>query len=194
MENQSLTCPVCGGSEIDTAFERTEFPIAFGEAASLDLIVNHCRACGESGDFLAANDQAIEDAVAAAECRLAAKNIEFLADNGHTMASCERALGLAPRTMMRWKSGKLSDAAASLLKILRTFPWLVNVARANFSREVADQELRQHAVYARPRSAPHRGAAVRFHIGTFPETSERPIASPSGHAAESQGSTFELAS
>jgi transcriptional regulator with XRE-family HTH domain len=194
MEQQTLKCPVCGGANIETTIERREFPLAFGEAARLDVEVNRCRACGEMGDFLAVNDQSIEDALAAAEGRLAAKNIEALASQGFTMASCERALGLAPRTMMRWKSGKLSDAAGVLLKILRTFPWILNVARANFSRVVAEEELRRQAVYAKPRSAPDRSAALRFHNEPFSGATARAVTLPTAYASPSQGIALELAS
>jgi hypothetical protein len=191
MEQKSLKCPVCRGVDIETASELREYPLAFGEAARLDLVVNRCRSCGEIGDFLAVNDEPIENALAAAEGRLAAKNIEYLADQGYTMASCERALSLAPRTMMRWKSGQISDAAGVLLKVLRTFPWIVNVARANFSRVVADEQLRLHAVYAKPQSAPSRGAAVGLPSGSFSGTR---ITSPSARTSRDQGFALELPS
>lgn len=194
MEKESLKCPVCGTADIETTIERREFPLAFGEVARLDVEVNRCRACGEMGDFLAVNDQPIEDALAAAEGRLAAKNIESLTAQGFTMASCERALGLAPRTMMRWKSGKLSDAAGVLLKVLRTFPWILNVARANFSKAVAEEEMRRHALFAKPRSAPHRSAALGFPSGAFSGAPARPVASPTAHASPSQTIALELVS
>ena len=145
----TLKCPVCGSTDVDSEREPGEFELGFGESAKLDVIVNKCRVCQESGDFLAANDGPIEAAIAAAEDRLVGKNIDSLAAYGHTMASCERALGLAPRTMARWKSGHISDSAKVLLKILRTFPWILEVARSQFSRSVADAHLRQQAGYVR---------------------------------------------
>jgi hypothetical protein len=147
MSNQLLKCPVCGSTDIESGTEHREYPIGFGEVAKLDVVVNRCRSCQESGDFLAASDPAIEAAIVAAEDRLASKSIDVLAAQGYTMASCERALGLAPRTMGRWKSGHISESARVLLKILRTFPWVLEVAKSKFSQSAADHELRRHAAF-----------------------------------------------
>lgn len=145
MNTEALVCPMCGSTSVNTGSREEKIELALGEHAVLSVTENHCTACDERGDFLARNDAAIDAAIDAAEARLAARNIEVLAERGVTMAACERALGLAPRTMLRWKAGKLSDAAAALLKILRTYPWLINVARARFDQRVAETELVRHA-------------------------------------------------
>jgi hypothetical protein len=140
---------MCGSQNVATVPKEQDFPLAFGESVQLTLAENQCGQCGEEGDFLAANDPVIEAGIAAAESALACRNIATLAAQGWTMASCERALGLAPRTMARWKSGRLSDAAAALLKVLRTYPWILNVARTRFDRTAAERELAKRATYAR---------------------------------------------
>ena len=54
---------------------------------------------------------------------------------------------------------------------------------------VADEELRRHAVYAKPRSVPYGGLS-----GVYSGTRERPTASLSAHASAFQGAALELTS
>ena len=53
----------------------------------------------------------------------------------------ERALELPSRTIARWKGGEVSAATLALLRITRTFPWILEVADAHFDQSVANYRL-----------------------------------------------------
>jgi hypothetical protein len=99
--------------------------------------VDLCSACGTEGDFARENDAAL----AAAGKRSARAIIESLAADGFSMAYFERAFGLPQRTMARWKAGECSAGSLALLRVVRSYPWVLRVAERSFSEKVARQEL-----------------------------------------------------
>lgn len=56
--------------------------------------------------------------------------LELLGAHGMSMAYIERALDLPVGTAVRWKAGECSAAALALLRIITTFPWVVEVAES----------------------------------------------------------------
>lgn len=127
-----MNCPTCGSEEVASINESRTFPLAFGEKAEVPYVVNTCQRCQEQGDFDGVNDAIIEPIIRNAEAKLVARTIDELASHGLTMAYCERALGLAPRTMARWKNGNFSEAALVVLKMIKVCPALLEVARAHY--------------------------------------------------------------
>lgn len=57
------------------------------------------------------------------------------------MAYIERALRLPQRTLARWKTGECSAPAIALLRLVRTYPWLLAVADDSFNVLSARQTL-----------------------------------------------------
>lgn len=64
-----------------------------------------------------------------------------LVNQGHTLASMERALDLPNRTLSKWRTEGTSMAGVTLVRLLRTFPWLLNVAAHDYSQSVAFTEI-----------------------------------------------------
>ncbi|MFA5698302.1 MAG: hypothetical protein WC954_01035 [Sphaerochaeta sp.] len=63
-----------------------------------------------------------------------------LNEMGYSNALMERILGLPARTLARWKNEQSinpSAAAIALMRIIRTYPWILVVADAKFDEEVA---------------------------------------------------------
>jgi hypothetical protein len=101
--------------------------------------------CGESGDFADKNDSLIEAAVERLNSRAVEEIVQFLASVGLTMAYIERALELPQRTIMRWKAGEHSAAAVALLRLLRTYPWLLKVAECGFEKKYSQVVVLEQA-------------------------------------------------
>ncbi len=57
------------------------------------------------------------------------------------MAYVERALDLPARTVARWKSGEHSASALALLRVVATYPWMLEVAEHRFDLSVADAKV-----------------------------------------------------
>ena len=144
-----LTCPVCGSSDVETGTEKRTLTVPYGPSVTVSEVVHSCRACGTRADFTDANRGVVRAALAKAEAESALQMLSDLAEQGVTSAYLERALRLPPRTTNRWKDGELSAGALALLRMVRTYPWLLQVADADFSREAAAAGLasarRQHS-------------------------------------------------
>jgi hypothetical protein len=91
-----------------------------------------------SGDFAQQNESRVVDALEHAVRDSARAMIDQLADRGITMAYFERALQLPQRTLARWKDGGCAAAGIAVLRLIRTYPWLLRVADHGFS-EAASQ-------------------------------------------------------
>jgi hypothetical protein len=83
----------------------------------------------------------------------------------YSMAFVERALELPQRTMMRWKKGQLSDAAIALLRIIGTYPWIMDVADAKYD-----------SIYAQKRLT-IEGAKAMFHLAESANINQTIVAS-----------------
>jgi transcriptional regulator with XRE-family HTH domain len=94
-----------------------------------------------SGDFSGENDRRIAQALEAAVSMSAKGIIEQLSNRGVSMAYIERALRLPQRTLARWKTGEFSAPGIALLRLIRTYPWLLSVADDSFDPALARQTL-----------------------------------------------------
>jgi hypothetical protein len=103
-----------------------------------------CRNCDEGYQDDGATE-VVRQAIAEADKASLRLIIESLEKERVTMAYMERALGLAPRTIARWKAGETSAAGLALLRIVRTFPWILRVARARFDASAAQREVESAA-------------------------------------------------
>lgn len=141
----SSFCPACGSDSIETIKSKHTLPIVYGSDAEYDEILEKCLICGESGDFSGANDEQIVKALEIAKKESAVVMLEYLSNLGIKMSYMERALELPTRTMARWKGGELSAATLALLRIIRTFPWILEVADAHFDQSVAKYRVIEEA-------------------------------------------------
>ncbi|MDI6739292.1 MAG: hypothetical protein QME74_02895, partial [Candidatus Edwardsbacteria bacterium] len=67
---------------------------------------------------------------------------------GYSLAGIERALELPTRTLSRWKSGDFNASAGSLalLRILKTYPWIIDVADVKYNEFDAKSILIREAI------------------------------------------------
>jgi len=137
----TLSCPSCGSTNISVTKSPRTFSAPMGPAMPIEFETDTCNECGESGDFEKHNDEVIRDA----EQRSAAASVESLfemiAGHGCSMAYMERSLALPPRTLARWKAGGTSASGLALLRIVATYPWVLEVADARFSSRAASSKL-----------------------------------------------------
>ena len=141
------TCPSCGSKNIEVLSKDKVVSIPLSNALSYKATIDRCRDCDMKGDFLRVNETQINSLLEQGKKSSMESLINGLVrNNGYSMAYMERAFDLAPRTMMRWKDGKFSDSALALIRITSTYPWIVEVADAQYNPTYAKKRLIEEGV------------------------------------------------
>ena len=147
MENKPAQpqCPACGSHDIRSEPATRAINLPSGKTEQVPIYQDTCLSCGEVGDFSDRNDALIKAALKQAEVAAVENSIQFLSSLGLTMAYVERVLGLPQRTIMRWKAGEYSAAAIALLRIVRAYPWLLQVAENHFDERFSQKIVVEQA-------------------------------------------------
>lgn len=140
-----IQCPACGSKEYSTKATEKGIPIPYGPDAKFFELIYTCSKCKESGDFTGENDKVIEAELASAYATSTKKIINDLAAIGITVAYIERVLRLSFGSIKRGAAIGFDSAQVALLQILRTYPWILEVAEQKFNSEVAKTALIKEA-------------------------------------------------
>ena len=143
-------CPSCGSNNIEQEVCKHRLPVPYGKPAEWDEHIMHCKDCDEKGDFDNLNDDLVEFAIKKSKDQSVNAILDRLSDLGIKIAYIERALELPSRTISRWRSGKYSASSLALLRTIRTFPWILDVADANFDKKFAEKKIIEqtwHLIY-----------------------------------------------
>ncbi len=141
MDDNELICPFCGSRETKIEKETEERKLPFGPTFSYETTMRTCAQCQESWDSGEVGDESYETALAEAEIQSIEEIIEYLNQHGNSMAYIERALELPQRTLVRWKSKGGTKSGIALMRMIRNFPWLLDIAKNNYDKNIAVDEL-----------------------------------------------------
>lgn len=130
-----IECPVCGSSDVKILNEVGHGQLTLGPAFEYNSNMHKCQSCDEQGDFTGENDALYLESLKTAQKELQKSIIEDLGNMGMSMAYIERALELPQRTLARWKNGDHSAANLALLRILKSMPWIVDIADHSFQQQ-----------------------------------------------------------
>ena len=130
-------CPWCGSDDVVTEKLADAIAVPYGPSVQFFAITNTCNHCGEAGDFESVNDAAITRAKESSITASVSFMLDDLSKNNCTMAYMERSLGLPARTIARWKAEGSSAAPVALLRMVTTFPWLLEVADNKYDPHLA---------------------------------------------------------
>ena len=143
----TMKCAYCGASEVlELEGERQLFDV-FAGVKSVKTAILQCQVCGFEEDCT--DDSVLAEAEAALAKAAVVAIINDLNEMGHTNVDLERIMRLPARTLARWRNDPSimpSSAALTLLKIVRTFPWLLEVMECSYDREKAKVIHLAHAV------------------------------------------------
>lgn len=144
---EQVICSYCGKDNVSIEEHAIELSEPYGGSSTVKIKEKVCNHCGfiEDDD---SNDLVIKKELEVLKRISMVKVIDALNSMGHTTASMERALGLPARTIARWKNEEsMSPSAAgiALMRIIRTFPWILAVADTQFDHVVARGLLLQNA-------------------------------------------------
>ena len=145
MEKHTNICPECDGS-MSAFYEKQEKVTApFGIGKSYVEKISTCTECGyeisddpEGTGYRALYEKSVAESIPAI--------LEKLRKSGYSMVAVERILELPFRTLSRWKTcGKPSAGGTALLRLLATFPWLLEVSDNNYDNTFAETLLMMEA-------------------------------------------------
>lgn len=135
------SCPLCGSDDLTSDVSEKIMSEPFGGEKIVKIVNYKCNSCGESGDFFNDNEEIINDTLDLLKQESAKNIINDFGLNKISMAAIERALELPQRTLTKWKNGRTKPSATviALLKFLRLFPWLLEVAENKFDYNIAEE-------------------------------------------------------
>lgn len=125
-------CPACGSNNIKIKITKDMVYTPYGPPVIYSIIDNSCCDCGEIGDFGEENESSIEAAIIKSKNESVGAMLYHLSSIGISDVYFERALRLPAQIVTEWKLGELSPASLALLRIIRTFPWILEIADKNF--------------------------------------------------------------
>lgn len=146
MENK--LCSYCGGHDVTVVDKPYTLSEPYGGEAIIQSHVFLCNTCGFLADDSEYNDPLIQEGLAGLKRQAMINILTELNSLGLSNASMERTLGLPTRTLARWKNEpalKPSAAALALMKIIRTFPWILAVADQRYDQKSAQAMVLQQA-------------------------------------------------
>jgi DNA-binding transcriptional regulator YiaG len=134
-------CPVCGSDRLESVVSKETIHGDMGKELILDRTHERCLECDSEGDFFNENEKITENALSALNETYIDEVLNFFDEKKISYAGIERAVGLPQRTLTKWKSRNSTPTSAgiALLKYLRTFPWLIEVAENKFDFNIAQK-------------------------------------------------------
>ncbi len=146
--SQQINCPVCGSTDISSSEYNELVSESYGGSREIGLFQNFCNSCETPGDFENRNDEIIQSTIDELKAKAVVHILNDFVENGFSLSAMERALELPQRTLAKWKNtGKPSAAGVSLLKFIRCFPWLLDVAEHKFEFQSAQKIFVSTAYY-----------------------------------------------
>ena len=144
---EKVICTYCGKDAVSIEEHEIELSEPYGGSSTVKIKEKVCSHCGFVEDD-GSNDLVIQKELSVLKRTSMVNVLDELNAMGHTTASMERALGLPARTIGRWKNERSMSPSASaiaLMRIIRTYPWVLAVADMQFDHEAARKILLQHA-------------------------------------------------
>lgn len=131
------TCVVCGLTNVNVVEVKRSYAAPFGPDVEYTNKIAACPDCGTNVDL--SDPDIFPNAVAESESKSIGMILDYLVSRGFTHAAIERALELPDRAVSNWKCKEaVSSSSRALLRILRAFPWVIDVADKNFDPEITD--------------------------------------------------------
>lgn len=141
-----LKCPFCGSDDIKIKKTVQEEKLPLDQEFSYEKVTHVCNQCGESGEFSDENDKAYLEAREVAIKYSLESILSNFSEKGFSLVYIERALDLSHRTLSRWKSQGISASGLALMRMIHTFPWLLEVADKDYDRGYANKKLVNQAM------------------------------------------------
>jgi len=135
-----MKCPVCD-STLSSKKILKEATLPSGDKFSYKEPNQVCISCGFEGNLTGKDEDYVKSEKIALKNAIK-KIVNNLQNKFKNLLYIERTLDLPRRTLSRWKtSGESSTSSLLLLKMIETFPFLLDVAEKKFDAKYANKAL-----------------------------------------------------
>ncbi|MHC6203551.1 hypothetical protein ACYULU_10200 [Breznakiellaceae bacterium SP9] len=144
----TIECPICGSANLEKNISNEILKGDLGKETSYNKISYKCLDCDSEGDFLKENTDVINFALDTLKKDYVKSTLDYFIENKISFSSIERILSLPQRTLTKWNNDVSQPTAAgiALLKFLRLFPWLLDVAEHSYDYD-ASQKIFLHSAF-----------------------------------------------
>jgi len=134
-------CPECGSEAIIENKKNISIKEPFADEVNIEINENICSSCGSQGDFFNQNETLIEETIKNLKQESIKNILNDFIDNKISMSSIERALEMPQRTLTKWKNSTNypSSAGIALMRFIKLFPWLLEVAENKYDYNEAQK-------------------------------------------------------
>jgi len=134
-------CPECGSEAIIENKRNISIKEPFADEVNIEIKQNVCASCGSQGDFFDQNETLIEETIKNLKQKSIKNILNDFTDNKMSMSSIERALEMPQRTLTKWKNSTNypSSAGIALMRFIKLFPWLLEVAENKYNYNEAQK-------------------------------------------------------
>jgi len=134
-------CPACGSIDIIDEKKNIFIKEPFGGQDIIEIHENICSICGSRGDFFNQNETLIDETIKKLKQRSIESILNDFIDSKMSMSSIERALEIPQRTLTKWKNrtNVPSSAGVALMRFIKLFPWLLEVAENKYDYNEAQK-------------------------------------------------------
>lgn len=144
---EKLICPACGSENLTKKEYEDLVCESLGESKLVQKVLYICNDCESEGDFFNENEAIIKNSLVELKNQLATSILDGLNKHRISLSAMERALELPQRTLTKWKTGASNPTASgiAMLKFLKLFPWLLEVAENKFDFNLSQKIFLSHA-------------------------------------------------
>ena len=134
-------CPACGSIDIIEEKKSILIKEPFGGQDNIEVHENICSVCGSRGDFFNQNEPLIEETIKKLKQKSIENILNYFVEDKMSMSSIERALEIPQRTLTKWKNrtNVPSSAGIALMRFIKLFPWLLEVAEKKYDYSEAQK-------------------------------------------------------
>lgn len=136
-----LICPACGSTDIEEHITKDTISVPYGGSKVVEVVENKCKTCETTGDFADKNSIILKESFDKLKNQTIINILEDFNENNISNASIERALDIPQRTLAKWKNNQTepSATAVALFRLIRTFPWLIEVAENKYDYTISQR-------------------------------------------------------
>jgi transposase-like protein len=146
LRKNNFRCPACGSHKTSSSERIIGVQAPYGPEVEMQEKRFTCLDCGEGFNYSKSYDNSYREALETSKKASVVAILEHLSAE-YNFSAVERALDLPQRTLSRWKNtADTSAIGIALLRIVRTYPWILRVAEAKYEPTVARNVFIQTAV------------------------------------------------
>lgn len=146
-KEEKIKCSYCGSSSFQKRKEEQFEYEPYGDKELFQEEIWICEKCGEELNYTLNFTDEYEKAQKRSEQSSIKNILDFFNKKNIKFKDIEDSLGLPVRTLSRWKSRlNYSAIGLTLLKIIRSYPWIIYVAARRFEKKYADAVFKESAM------------------------------------------------